>query len=143
MGMLPIVRTAPSVIPVISQTLLRFMPRIKSMASNPLVQAVGVSEVIDAVQEMTGGASTPEEERGIEEISRAIAHLLNDPNIIVPESRNGDELALNYLTIDLKKGRAWFHPQYYSRKSVNASGRRGWSRGRRAGRARVRGEVSV
>ncbi len=141
--MLPVVRTAPSVIPVISQTLLRFMPRIKSMASNPLVQAVGFAEVIDAVQEMTGGASTPEEERGIEEISKAIAHLLNDPNIIVPESRNGEELALNYLTIDLKKGRAWFHPQYYSRKSINAASRRGFGRGRRGRNARVRGEVSV
>lgn len=141
--MLPVIRTAPSVIPVIGQTLLRFMPRIRSMASNPLVQAVGISEVIDAVQEMTGGATTPEEEQGIEEISKAIAHLLNDPNILVPKSRNGEELALNYLTIDLQKGRAWFSPQYFTRKSLNAANRRGFSRGRRGRNTRVRGEVSV
>lgn len=143
MSLLPAVRQAPSVIPIIGATITRFLPRLRQFATNPIVQAIGIAEVIDAVQEITGGAQNAEEERGIEEISGAIAHLLNDPNILIPEGRMGEELPLNYLTIDLKRGRAWFHPRYYSRKSVRSSGGRGFGRGRRSRGARVSGSVNV
>lgn len=141
--LVPVIRQAPSVIPIIAATLTKFLPRLRAIATNPITGAILLSEVIDAVQEMVGGASSPEEERGIEEVSAAIAHLLNDPNILVPEGRMGEELPLNYLTIDLKRGRAWFHPRYYSRKSVRSSSGRGFGRGRRSRGARVTGSMNV
>jgi len=36
----------------------------------------------------------------------------------------GQPIAPNYLTIDMAKGRAWFHEKYTSRKSARMFGRR-------------------
>tara|TARA_Y100000588_G_C14239436_1_gene918709 strand:- start:1817 stop:2257 length:441 start_codon:yes stop_codon:yes gene_type:complete len=136
-------RVAPSAIPLISAAFTKLLPRVRSFATSPLGGAIIISEVVDTIQEMVGTPDNESDKQGIHEIASAVAHLLNDPNVIVPEARDGSELPLNYFTIDLKKGRAWFHPEYFSRKSVRSSNRRGFNRGRRSRNVRTRGEVSV
>lgn len=136
-------RVAPSAIPLISAAFLKLLPRVRSFATSPLGGAIILSEVVDTIQEMVGTPSSDDEKQGVHEIATAVAHLLNDPNVIVPEGRDGEELPLNYFTINLKKGQAWFHPQYFSRKSVRGASNRGFSRGRRSRNTRVRGEVNV
>lgn len=146
MTMLPFqaaTRVAPSAIPLISAAFTKLLPRVRSFATSPLGGAIILSEVVDTIQEMVGTPSTEQEKQGVHEIASAVAHLLNDPNVIVPEARDGSELPLNYFTIDLKKGRAWFHPEYFSRKSVRSSNRRGFNKGRRSRGARTEGSINV
>lgn len=72
----------------------------------------------------------------IEEASRTAMRLLGlqGDEVLWPRSRDGTPITPVYLTIDLTKGRAWYHGKYYSRKSVNAGRRKGFGRGMGAGR---------
>lgn len=61
----------------------------------------------------------------LEEAARTAARLLNlsGEEVLWPRSRSGEPISPNYLTIDLGRGRAWYHGKYYSRKSVSSARR--------------------
>lgn len=143
---LPVVRAASSVIPLFAGTIKRFAPRMMAGTRNPIFQAIAISEVIDTVQELVGGDGsdlTAGEIEGIEDIAKMVGHILNDEGVLWPTSRDGEPIPPRYLTINLDQGRAWFHRDYYSRKSVQSARRRGFGRGRGSRRTRVSGSVNV
>lgn len=143
---LPAIRTIPSIIPILSQTLKSFAPRMMAGVRNPIFQSVAIGEIVDTVQSHLGtdGADLSSSEiQGIEEVAKMVGHILNDESVLWPTTRDGEPIPPRYLTINLDQGRAWFHRDYYSRKSVQSARRRGWGRGRNSRRTRVRGDVSV
>lgn len=143
---LPAIRNIPSIIPLFSGTIKKFAPRMMAGVKNPIFQAIAIGEIVDTVQELVGADGsdlTASELQGIEEVAKMVGHILNDESVLWPTTRDGEPIPPRYLTINLDQGRAWFHRDYYSRKSVNAARRRGWGRGRNSRRTRVRGEVNV
>lgn len=136
----------PSIIPLLSGTLKKFAPRMMAATKNPIFQAVAIGEVVDTVQGLLGtdGSDLSAEElQGIEDVAKMVGHILNDEGVLWPTTRDGEPIPPRYLTINLDQGRAWFHRDYYSRKSVQAARRRGWGRGRGSRRTRVTGSVNV
>lgn len=143
---LPAIRTIPSIIPILSQTLKSFAPRMMAGVRNPIFQSVAIGEIVDTVQSHLGtdGSDLSSSElQGIEEVAKMVGHILNDESVLWPTTRDGEPIPPRYLTINLDQGRAWFHRDYYSRKSVQSARRRGWGRGRNSRRTRVRGDVNV
>lgn len=59
----------------------------------------------------------------LEEAARTVARMLNlsGDEVLWPRTRTGDPIAPKYLTIDLGRGRAWYHTKYYSKKSVSGA----------------------
>lgn len=128
---------------VFSHGIKAFMPKIMAGLNNPVFQAVGISEVIDNLQDLFGNPSDPDEQQGLEEIAKTIGHFLNDPEILWPRDRAGEPIAPQYLTIDLNRGRAWYSTRHISKKGMDSAYRRGRAHGSRSRNTRVRGEVSV
>lgn len=143
---MPAIRTGSSVIPLLSGTIKKFAPRMMAGVRNPIFQAIAIAEVVDTVQELVGGDGsdlTASELEGIEDIAKMVGHILNDSDVLWPTSRDGEPIPPRYLTINLDQGKAWFHRDYYSRKSVQSARRRGYGRGRGSRRTRVTGSVNV
>lgn len=144
---LPVTRTVvTSAIPLISGTIKKFIPRMGAATKNPIFTAVAFGEIVDAVQSLLGSDGSdlsPEEIEGVNDVAKIVGHILNDEGILWPTDREGEPIPPRYLTINLDQGRAWFHRDYFSRKSIRSARRRGWGRGRNSRRTRVRGEVSV
>lgn len=147
MTMVPIGPLIPSAgggaVRIFSHGIKAFMPKVMAGLNNPVFQAVGISEIIDNLQDLFGNPSEPSEQQGLEEIAKTIGHFLNDPEILWPRNREGEPIQPKYLVIDLNRGRAWYSLRHYSRKSVNSSYRKGRAHGRSSRRVRTRGEVSV
>tara|TARA_Y100000588_G_scaffold390471_1_gene496067 strand:+ start:1694 stop:2140 length:447 start_codon:yes stop_codon:yes gene_type:complete len=129
---------------LLSHGIKSFMPKVMAGLSSPVVQAVGIAEVIDNFQDMFGNPDDPVVQQGLEEVAKTVGHILNDENILWPtDPRTGEAIVPRYLTFDINQGRAWFSKQHYSKKTVDAAFRRGQARGRRSRNTRVRGTTSV
>lgn len=147
MTMMPFIPAVPAVgsgaVQIFSHGIKAFMPKMMAGLNNPVFQAVGISEIIDNLQDLFGNPSDPSEQQGLEEIAKTIGHFLNDPTILWPRDNEGNPIVPQYLTIDLNRGRAWYTKGYTSRKGANAAYKRGRAHGRNSRRMRVRGTGSV
>lgn len=143
---LPAIRTGVSIVPLLSGTIKKFSPRMMAGVKNPIFQAIAIGEIVDTVQELVGSRGndlSAEELAGIEDIAKFVGHILNDEGILWPSSRDGEPIPPRYLTINMDKGTAWFHRDYFSRKSLNASYKKGRSHGWRGRNARTNANVRV
>lgn len=125
---------------LISRALTTWQGRVAAMAGTTLA-AVELSDVIslDWLRGQAIEIAPGSDAAALEEAARTAGRMLGleGDEILWPRRRDGAPITPKYLTIDLSRGRAWYHGQYYSRKSVRSSGRRGFGKGTGAGMRRA------
>lgn len=83
-------------------------------------------------------ATAPEsDEADLREVANQLARMTDEDEILWPKQRDGTPIHPAYLTISMDKGNAWFHSNYYSKKSMSAAAKRGSARGRGANERQI------
>lgn len=99
--------------------------------------AVAVTDItLDQLRQWAQDIAPHSDPVALEEAARTTMRVLglSGDDVLWPHHRSGEPIVPQYFVLNLAKGQAWFSSKYYSRKSVQAGRRRGFSGGRGAGR---------
>ena len=103
------------------------------------VAGLTASEIYDVVK-----AQAPESnDADIQEVANQLGRMVDEDEVLWPTDRQGNKINPRYFTVNLAQGNAWFHTDYFSRKSMDGARRAGASRGRRSGERQLSRRTSI
>lgn len=82
------------------------------------------------IMELVKKEAPDSDEQSLLEVTDAIERIVDEDQVLWPEDRQGNKIAMNYIVMNTKTGNMWVTSKYRNKNTENAAFRRGQRSGR-------------